>query len=107
MNVFKEIEGGFDSVYLGGWSDGALRASVEDVRLGPVLVARDGVGMAHMGCPLASYLCPGVDTERLDRFRGPVSLPMEISFLVSPGLAWGGGKPPVCGGASALAPVVW
>ena len=77
---FKETEGDFDSVYLGDWSDGARRASVGDVRPGPMLVARDGVGMAHMGHPLASYLCPGVDTERLDRLRGPVGLPAEISF---------------------------
>ena len=56
--------------YLDDWSDGARRASVGDVRPRPMLIARDGVGMAHMGRPLASYLCPGVDTERLDRLRG-------------------------------------
>ena len=63
MNVLKEIEGGFDSIYLGDWSDGARRASVEDVRLGPMLVAQDGVGMARMGCPFTSYLCLDVSLE--------------------------------------------
>ena len=57
----------------------------ENVRPGPVLVVHDGVGMAYMGCPFASYLCLGVDTERFDRLRGPVGLPAEILFLVSPG----------------------
>ena len=54
-----------------------------------MLVVRDEVGMAYMGRPFASYLCLGVDTERFDQLRGPVGLPAEISFLVSPGLSWG------------------
>ena len=52
-----------------------------------MLVARDGVGMAYMGRPFASYPCLGVDTERLDRLRGPVGLLAEISLLVSLGLS--------------------
>ena len=93
--------------YLDDWSDGARRASVKNVRPGPVLVIRDGVSMAYMGRPFASYLCLGVDTERFDQLRGPVGLPAKISFLVSPGLSWGSGEPPTCGGASVPMPVVW
>ena len=70
---------------------GLWRAPVRNVRSGPVLVVRDGVGMAHMGRPFTSYLCLGVDTERFDRLRGPVGLLTEISSLVSPGLSWGSG----------------
>ena len=51
--------------------------------------------------------CVGVYPERFDRVGGSVGLPAEISFLVSPGLAWGGGKPPACGGASVPVPIVW
>ena len=40
-----------------------------------MLVVCDGVGMAYMGHPFASYLCLGVDTERLDRLRGSVWSP--------------------------------
>ena len=36
-------------------SDGVRRASVGNVRPGPALVVRDGVGMAYMGRPFASY----------------------------------------------------
>ena len=93
--------------YLDDWSDGARRASVGNVQPGPVLVVRDGVGMAYMGRPFTSYLCPGVYPERFDRLRGPVGLPAEISFLVSPGLSWGSGKPLVCGGASVPMPIMW
>ena len=85
-------------------SDGVRRASVGNVRPGPVLVVRDGVSMACMGRPFASYLCLGADTERLDRLRGPVGLPTEISFLVSPGLSWGSGEPPACGDALVFVP---
>ena len=35
-------------------SDGVRRASVGNVRPGPMLVVRDGVGMAYMGRPFAS-----------------------------------------------------
>ena len=69
-----------------------------------MLIIRDGVSMAYMGCPFASYLCLGVDTERFDRLRGPVGLPAEISFLVSPGLSWGSGEPPACGDALVFTP---
>ena len=58
-NDYKEIEG-VGSVHLGDLSDGVWRASVRSVRSGPVLVVRDGVGMAYMGRPFASYLCLGV-----------------------------------------------
>ena len=60
--------------------------------------------MAYMGRPFTSYLCLGVDTERFDRLRGPVGIPVEISFLVSLGLSWGSGEPPACGDASVFAP---
>ena len=60
----------------------------EIVRLGPVLVVRDGVGMAFIGHPFASYLCLGVDTERLDQLRGAIGLSRRrFHFLVSLGLA--------------------
>ena len=104
--IYKEIEG-FGSAFLDDWSDGARRASVENVRPGPVLIVRDRVGMAYMGHPFASYLCLGVDTEQLDRLRGAVGLLVEISFLVSPGLSWGSGEPPACSGTSVPVPVVW
>ena len=74
-------------------SDGVRRASVRNVRPGPVLVVRDGVGMAYMGHPFASL---------------PViwCLPLPV-IRVPLGLAWGSGEPPVCGGASVHVPVVW
>ena len=90
--------------YLGDLSDGVCRASIESVRPGPVLVVRDGVGMAYMGRPFASYLCLGVYPERFDRLRGSVGLPAEISFLVSPGLSWGSGESSACGDASVFTP---
>ena len=72
-----------------------------------MFVVRDEVGMAYMGRPFASYLCLGVYPEQFDRLGGTVGLPMEISFFVSLGLAWGGGEPPVCGGASVPVSIVW
>ena len=56
---YKEIEG-VGSVHLDDLSDGVWRAFVKNIRLGPVLVVHDGVGMAYMGRPFASYLCIGV-----------------------------------------------
>ena len=44
------------SVYLDDLSDGVWKATVGNVRPGPMLIVRDGVGMAYMGCPFASYL---------------------------------------------------
>ena len=85
---YKENRGGFGNVYLDDWSDGARRASVGNVRPGPVLVVHDRVSMAYMGRPFASYLCLGVYPERFDRLGGSVGLPTEISFfgLPRPGL---------------------
>ena len=57
--IYKEIEG-VGSVYLDDLSDGVWRASVRNVRPGPMLVVRDGVGIAYMGRPFASYLSLGV-----------------------------------------------
>ena len=53
--IIKKMEG-VGSVHLDDLSDGVWRASVENVLPGPMLVVRDGVGMAYMGCPFASYL---------------------------------------------------
>ena len=78
--IYKEIEGFLIVFTLRTGVAGLGELSVGNVRSGPVLVVRDGVGMAYMAHPFASYLCPGVDTERLDRLRGPVGLPAEISF---------------------------
>ena len=41
-------------------SDEVRRASVGNVRPRPVLVVRDGVGMAYMGHPFAPYLFLGL-----------------------------------------------
>ena len=57
--IIKKIEG-VGSVHLADLSDGVWRALVGNVRPGPVLVVRDGVGMAFMGHPFAPYLCLGV-----------------------------------------------
>ena len=53
--IIKKIEG-VGSFYLDDLSDGVWRASVRNVQPGPTLVVRDGVGMAYMGRPFASYL---------------------------------------------------
>ena len=53
--IIKKIEG-VGSVYLDDLSDRVWKASVGNVRSGPMLVVRDGVGMAYMGHPFASYL---------------------------------------------------
>ena len=57
--IIKKLRG-LVVFYLDDLSDGVWRASVGNVRLRPMLVIRDGVGMANMGCPFASYLCLGV-----------------------------------------------
>ena len=57
--IYKEIEG-VGSVHLDDLSDGVWRASVRNVRPGPVLVVHDGVGMAYIERPFASCLCLGV-----------------------------------------------
>ena len=46
--------------HLDDLSDGVRRASVGNVRSGPMLVIHDGVGMAYMGHPFAPYLSLGV-----------------------------------------------
>ena len=53
-NDYKEIER-VCCVHLDDLSDGVRRASVGNVRPGLVLVVRDGVSMAYMGRPFASY----------------------------------------------------
>ena len=74
-------------------SDGVRRASVGNVRPGPVLVVRDGVSVAYMGRPFASL---------------PVSWCLSLPVIRVPlGLAWGSGEPPACGGTSVPMPVVW
>ena len=60
--------------------------------------------MAYMGHPFASYLRLGVDTKQFDRLRGPVGLPAEILFLVSPGPSWGSGELPAHGDALVFMP---
>ena len=74
-------------------SDGVRRASVRNVRSGPVLVVCDRVGVAYMGRPFASL---------------PVSRCLSLPVVLVPlGLAWGSGEPPACGGASVPVLVVW
>ena len=76
--IYNEIEGVLIVFTLTTGVAGLGELSVRNVQPGPILVVRDGVGMTYMGRPFASYLCLGVDTERLDRLRGPVGLPTEI-----------------------------
>ena len=57
--IYKEIEG-VGSFYLDDLSDGVWRASVGNVRPGPMLVVHDGISMAYMGRPFAPYLSLGV-----------------------------------------------
>ena len=51
---------GVGSVHLDDLSGGVQRALVRNVQPRPVLVVRDGVGMAYMGRPFAPYLSLGV-----------------------------------------------
>ena len=60
--------------YLDDWCDRARRALVRNVRPGPVLVVRDGVGMAYMGRPFAPYLSLGVFPKPFDRLKKPNGL---------------------------------
>ena len=55
-------------------SDGVQRASVRNVRPGPVLIVRDGVGMAYMGRPFARYLSLSIFPEPFNRLRKPDGL---------------------------------
>ena len=57
--IIKKIEG-VGSVYLDDLSDRVWKASVGNVRPGPMLVVRDRVGVGYMGRPFASYLSLGV-----------------------------------------------
>ena len=53
-------------------SDGVQRASVGDVRSGPMLIVRDGVGVAYMGRPFASL--PVIRCLPLPVIRVPLGL---------------------------------
>ena len=52
---FGELQLEMSDQDLDDLSDGVRRALVENVLPGPVLVVRDGVGVAYMGRPFASY----------------------------------------------------
>ena len=58
--IYKEIEGVLIVFTLTTGVTGFEELLVGNVRPGPVLVVRDGVGMTYMGHPFASYLCLGV-----------------------------------------------
>ena len=85
--IYKEIEGVLVMFTLTTGVTGLRELQSKTFDRDPCLSFHDRVGMAYMGRPFASYLCLRVDTERFDRLRGPVGLPTEISFLVSPGLS--------------------
>ena len=53
--IYKEIEGALVMFTLMTGVAGLGELSVGNVRPGPVLVVRDGVGVAYMGRPFASY----------------------------------------------------
>jgi hypothetical protein len=74
-------------------SDRVQRASVRDVRLGPMLIVHDGVDVANMGRPFASL--PVIRCLSLPINRVPL------------GLAWGSGETPACSGALVPVLVVW
>ena len=61
--IYNEIEGVLIVFTLTTRVTGFGELSIRNVRPGPVLIVRDGVGMAYMGRPFASYLCLGADTE--------------------------------------------
>jgi len=104
MNDYKEIEG-VGSVYLDDLSDRVWRASVRNVRPGPVLVVHDRVGMAHMGHPFAPYLSLGVFLSCSIDFGSPiVSLGWRSHSWAFPSSTWEGGGPLACGGALFLTP---
>ena len=63
--IYNEIEGVLIVFTLTTGMTGFWRALVKNVRPGPVLVVRDGVGMAYMGRPFASYLGGCAPTQEL------------------------------------------
>ena len=105
--IYKEIEGVLIVFTLTTGVMGARRASVGNVRPGPMLVVHDGVSMAHMRRPFASYLCFGVSPSDSIGSRGRLVSRRRFRFWVSLGLAWGSGELLACGGASVPMPVVW
>ena len=70
-----------------------------------MLVIRDGVGMAYMGHPFASYLSLGVFLGRLIDLGSPMVPPGGDSVVwVFPSPAWGGREPPARDDALVFAP---
>ena len=80
------------SFYLHDLSHEVRRASVRNVRLGPMLVICDGVDMAYMGHPFAPYLSLGIFPEPFNqlletRWSLLAKIPCFGFFHVPPGEA--------------------
>ena len=72
---FRELQFEISDQDLDDLSDGVQRASVGNVRPGPALIVRDGVGMAYVGRPFASYLSLGVILSRSIDLGSPMVSP--------------------------------
>ena len=69
-----------------------------------MLIVRDGVGMAHMGCPFAPYLSLGIFLSRSIDLGSPMVSPGGDPVVwVFPSPAWEDGGPPTRGGALVIA----
>ena len=63
-----------------------------------MLVVRDGVGVAYMGCPFTHNLSLGVFLSRSIDLGSPMVSPGEDPIVwVFPSPAWGGGELPAHG----------
>ena len=70
-----------------------------------MLVVHDGVGMARVRCPFASYLSLSVFLSRsIDLGSLMVSLGWRSHSWAFPSFAWEGRELPACGGALFLVP---
>jgi len=79
--IYNEIEGVLVVFTFDDWSGGVRRASVGNVRPGSMLVVRDGVDMAYMGCPFAPYLSLSVILSHSIDLRKPDGLPWRRSYF--------------------------
>ena len=72
-----------------------------------MLVIRDGVDMAYMGCPFAPYLSLNVFLSHSINLGSPMVSPGGDPIVwVFPSPAWGGGELPTCGDTLVFAPIV-
>ena len=73
--IYNEIEGVLVVFTLTTGVRGLGELSVRNIQPGPVLVVRDGVGMAYMGRPFAPYLSLGVFLSRSINLGSPMVSP--------------------------------